>query len=68
VAALGKSIIRIGVQESTRKGMKEAQMDRIADLIARALIEGEESHHIRGEIDDLLRHHQDIEFSFDNML
>lgn len=66
--ALGKSIIRIGVQESTRKGMKEAQMDRIAGLIARALIEGEESHHIRGEIDDLLRHHQGIEFSFDNML
>ena len=43
-------------------------MIKIADIIARALIDREESHRIRGEVGDLLRGHQDVEFSFDNMV
>jgi glycine/serine hydroxymethyltransferase len=65
--ALGKSIIRIGVQESTRRGMTEMQMSQIADIIARALIDREGSDGIRSDVSDLVRRHQNVEFSFDSM-
>ncbi|MGJ5134333.1 hypothetical protein [Bradyrhizobium sp. SSBR45G] len=65
--ALGKSIIRIGVQESTRRGMKEPEMRRIADLFWDALAGIDSAHNIQRKVDDLLLRHQDIRYSFDNL-
>ncbi|MEM2144999.1 MAG: serine hydroxymethyltransferase, partial [Candidatus Jordarchaeaceae archaeon] len=41
--------IRLGVQECTRTGMKESEMEHIANLIARIIIKGEKPEKVRDE-------------------
>jgi len=54
--------VRLGVQEMTRVGMKEAEMDRIAELFKRCLIDkkfvGDEVREFRGLF-------QEVRYSFD---
>jgi glycine hydroxymethyltransferase len=54
--------IRIGVQEMTRMGMKEAEMDRIADLFKRCLIEKK---FVGDEVKEMRSHYQQVAYSFD---
>jgi glycine hydroxymethyltransferase len=54
--------IRIGVQEMTRVGMKEAEMDRIADLFKRCLIEKK---FVGDEVKEMRSHYQQVAYSFD---
>jgi len=42
--------IRLGTQELTRLGMKEAQMREVADLFARILVKGEAVEAIATEV------------------
>ena len=56
--------IRIGVQEMTRFGMKEPQMEVLADLIKRCLVEGVD---IREEARALREEFQEIKYSFDSL-
>jgi glycine/serine hydroxymethyltransferase len=64
-AALGKSVIRLGVQEITRKGMKETEMDMIADFLSRALIRGDGPNLIRRDVRDFVADYSTPGFSFD---
>ncbi len=42
--------LRLGVQECTRTGMKESEMDHIANLITRVVIKGENAEKIKEEV------------------
>jgi len=54
--------IRIGVQEMTRFGMKEEEMDVIADLFKRCLLEGK---YIGDDVIDFRKGYQTVHYSFD---
>ena len=58
------SMIRIGVQEVTRLGMKEGEMEHIAELITRAL-KGE---NVREEVRELASGFDKVHYSFDSSL
>jgi glycine hydroxymethyltransferase len=54
--------IRLGVQEMTRVGMKEAEMQLIAGLFKKCLMDGE---YVGEEVRELRRAFQKVYFSFD---
>jgi glycine hydroxymethyltransferase len=60
--------IRIGTIEVTRYGMKEPEMERIAELIARILVEGEAPEHARTEAVALRRAFPTLYYCFENGL
>jgi glycine hydroxymethyltransferase len=47
--------LRLGTQAITRRGLKEAEIEYIADLFARLLIKGEKPRHIKQEVHSFLR-------------
>jgi glycine hydroxymethyltransferase len=57
--------IRIGVQEMTRVGMNENEMERIAELIAECIRNGEE---VRGEVNRFRMNFKTVQYSFDDIL
>jgi glycine hydroxymethyltransferase len=54
--------IRLGVQEMTRVGMKEPEMERIAELFKRCLIDKK---FVGDEVKDLRAGYQEVQYSFD---
>jgi glycine hydroxymethyltransferase len=54
--------IRIGVQEMTRVGMKEAEMDRTAELFRRCLLEKK---FVGDDVKDMRSQFQEVAYSFD---
>jgi glycine hydroxymethyltransferase len=54
--------IRLGVQEMTRFGMKEPEMEIIASLLKKCLIEGKD---IADEVEDFRSNYQKVCYSFD---
>jgi glycine hydroxymethyltransferase len=54
--------VRVGVQEMTRVGMKEAEMDRIAELFKRCLLEKK---FVGDEVKDMRSQFQEVAYSFD---
>ena len=54
--------IRLGVQEMTRFGMKEAQMEVIAELFKKCLIDGK---YVGEEAKELRAQYQQVHYSFD---
>ncbi len=57
--------IRIGVQEVTRFGMKEQEMEVIARLIRECIVEGRE---VREEVNRFRSNYTSVRYSFDEML
>lgn len=57
--------IRLGVQELTRVGMNEKQMDQVADFFERALLKGEVPQ-VRREITSLREHFQVVRYCFND--
>ncbi len=57
--------LRIGVQEMTRFGMKEAQMREIARLIARVAIQGEPAEKVRPDTEKLRAGFQKTAYCFE---
>jgi glycine hydroxymethyltransferase len=57
--------IRIGVQEMTRLGMKEEQMEQISAFIEECIIRGKE---VRGEVNRFRSDYTSVCFSFDEVL
>jgi len=55
--------IRIGVQEMTRVGMKEPDMERIAELFKRCLMEKK---FVGDEVKEMRSHFQNVAYSFDS--
>ena len=56
------SEIRIGTCEETRRGMREPEMDRIAELIARVWIENEDPKNVRKDVLRMRREFSSIHF------
>ncbi len=56
--------IRLGVQEMTRVGMKEKEMERIADYFKRCLMGGK---FVGDEVEEFRRGFQEVRYSFDNV-
>lgn len=54
--------IRLGVQEMTRFGMKEAQMEVIAEMFKKCLIDGK---YVGDEVKELRAQFQQVRYSFD---
>ena len=55
--------IRLGVQEMTRVGMKEPEMEIIAGLFKKCLIDGK---YVGEEVRELRKAHQRVQYSFDH--
>ena len=64
----GQDILRFGVQELTRRGMKEAEMTKIACLMARLLLKDEDAPSIKKEVFELRQRFNKVHFSFDDDL
>ena len=60
--------LRIGTIEVTRLGMSEAEMNTIADFIARVLVDNVEPEAILGEVLDFRRSFQTLYYAFDTEL
>jgi len=54
--------IRIGTSEETRRGMRESEMERIAELIARVWVENEDPSKVRKEVGRLRREFSSISY------
>ena len=51
----GRPGLRFGAQELTRMGMGEAEMEKIAEICARCLLQQEEAERLRGDVAELSR-------------
>jgi glycine hydroxymethyltransferase len=60
--------LRMGTIEVTRLGMAEAEMNQIADFIARVLVHGEEPEQVGQEVEEFRRPFQTIYYCFENGL
>ncbi|MEM2105684.1 MAG: hypothetical protein QXV21_04355 [Candidatus Bathyarchaeia archaeon] len=58
-------VIRVGTCEVTRRGMKEAEMHRIAGLIKRVLVDGEKPENVKRDVVKLCAEFQRLEYCFD---
>ena len=58
--------LRLGTQELTRIGMKESEMEEIAQIMKRLLIDDVTCEKVKSDVIDLKRNHQYIHYCFDN--
>jgi glycine hydroxymethyltransferase len=58
-------VIRLGTCEVTRRGMKQTEMLRIAELIKRAAMDEENREQVKKDVAKLCSEFQNIEYSFD---
>jgi glycine hydroxymethyltransferase len=58
-------VVRIGTCEITRRGMKEAEMPKIAEMIRRAIIGAEQPEKIKKDVGKLCSEFQKVEYCFD---
>ncbi len=57
--------VRLGVCELTRRGMKEEEMQKVADFIARVIRDGEKPQKIKTEVMKFVAEFQGIEYCFE---
>jgi glycine hydroxymethyltransferase len=57
--------IRCGVSEVTRLGMKEPEMEEIADLMTRIVIKGEDTHRVASDVAEFRRTYQKVHYAFE---
>ena len=57
--------IRCGVSEVTRLGMKESEMEEIADLMTRVVIKQEDSQKVASDVSEFRRDYQKVHYAFE---
>ncbi len=57
--------IRLGTSEMTRLGMKESEMDAIAELMTRVVIKGESVEKVAEDVAEFRRDFQHVHYAFD---
>ncbi|MHA1769653.1 MAG: serine hydroxymethyltransferase [Candidatus Thorarchaeota archaeon] len=57
--------IRLGTSEMTRLGMKESEMDAIAEFMTRVVMKGEDVKKIASEIGEFRKEYQKVHYAFD---
>ncbi|MDI6643005.1 MAG: serine hydroxymethyltransferase [Candidatus Hodarchaeaceae archaeon] len=58
--------LRLGTQEVTRLGMKEREMEEIAEFIKRVIIDGEEPKRVAAEVAEFRRDYQRVHYCFES--
>lgn len=66
--AFRQEIIRLGTEEVTRRGMKESDMEYIAELFKRVLIDNESSENIKKDVHGLNKSFPNFHYAFDKEL
>ena len=61
---LNPSGLRLGTPELTRIGMKENEMDDIAEFFERILIKKESSYKIKNDIIEFRKNYQEVKYCF----
>ncbi|WP_437324489.1 hypothetical protein [Sorangium sp. So ce381] len=61
----GMQVLRLGVQELTRRGMREAEMTYLAKIFARLLVHGEDPARVRPDVLALRVEFPRVTYSFD---
>ena len=56
--------VRLGVCETTRRGMKADEMERIAEFIKRVIIDKEDSSRVKEDVSKLAKEFQEIKYCF----
>lgn len=57
--------VRLGTCEATRRGMKESEMEKIAELIKRSVMDKEESNNVKKEVVKLVKEFSNIKYCFE---
>ncbi len=57
--------IRLGTSEMTRLGMKESEMDAIAEFMTRVVLNGENLEKVAGEVGEFRKDYQKVHYAFD---
>jgi glycine hydroxymethyltransferase len=57
--------IRLGTSELTRLGMKESEMDAVAEFIHRVVMKGEDTKKIAAEVGEFRKEYQKVHYAFD---
>jgi len=58
--------IRLGTSEMTRLGMKESEMDAIAEFMTRVVMKGEDLKKVAAEIGEFRKEYQKVHYAFEN--
>jgi glycine hydroxymethyltransferase len=58
--------IRLGTSEITRLGMKESEMDAIAEMIHRVVMKGEDVGKMAEEVAQFRKNYQHVQYAFEN--
>jgi len=58
--------IRLGTPEVTRLGMKEREMEEIAEFIKRIIVDGEDTKRVAGEVAEFRRGYQQVHYCFES--
>jgi len=56
--------VRLGVCETTRRGMKEEEMQRIAFFMKNVVVDNEDPNRVKGEVMKFVREFQEIKYCF----
>jgi len=57
-------VVRVGTCEVTRRGMKEGEMAKIAELMKRVILDGENPEAVKKDVLKLCSEFQTIEYCF----
>ncbi|NHI89058.1 MAG: serine hydroxymethyltransferase [Candidatus Thorarchaeota archaeon] len=57
--------IRLGTSEMTRLGMKESEMDAVAEFLTRVVMKGEDVKKIAAEVTEFRKDYQKVHYAFD---
>jgi len=63
---IADAVVRLGVQEVTRLGMREPEMERIAGLIARLVVDREPPERVGREVAELMSGYRNYGFCFES--
>lgn len=63
-SSVNPSGLRLGAQEMTRLGMKESEMDEVADLIARVVVKGEDPAKVKEDVKALKKGFDTLQYCF----
>ncbi|QGA54698.1 aminotransferase class I/II-fold pyridoxal phosphate-dependent enzyme [Sulfolobus sp. E5-1-F] len=59
--------LRIGVQEMTRYGMKEGEMEEIAELFKKVIIDKKDVNEVKKEVIQMRKNFLEVKYTFDDM-
>ena len=59
--------IRLGAQEVTRLGMRESEMDEIAEFIKRVVVDGEDPEKVGEDVAEFRRDYQKVHYAFETL-